>query len=391
MRMKIGIREIYKTALFLLLLIFQACERDSNFSIVVNFKLFDSTAIKLYHLTEEDAELIDSVFVSEQSAIKLEGKTEYPALYLLEFFNDQSIFLVIHPRDKINLEINNLSEEISYYVKGSYDSRLVKEITDQQSIVLKKIDQLSQAWEINRTDSLLLRKIDSSYSTLLKEHQNYTRKFIYDNPGSLACVLALYQNFGRKSQPLFDRYDDLDIFNFVDSSLSVLYPYTEAVKALNREVTETKEQIVHNKYIEKRIVEGGPLPNLIEITLAGDTIISNKEISIPTLLCFWATWNSFSANEVVALDSFLESNEAGRIQIITISLDSSEERLREFIIENRIELPVISDFKYWDSELAARYAVKRIPATILTNKEGIVIAKDLFSDELISKLKEVGK
>lgn len=370
-------------------MLFHSCRQQKNFSVEVSFELLDPTPVRLYLLSESRSELIDSVYLEENTSVELQGKAEYSSLYLVKFFNDQSIFLVIHPSDKIHLEINNAMEEISYYVKGSPDSRLIKEITDKQNLVLKRIDQLSMAWEENRSDSAMLKEIDSSYSVLLRDHQEYTREFIHANPNSLASILALYQNFGRKSQPLFDRYDDLDIFNFVDSNLTILYPQTEAVKALNKEVTETKEQISHNKYIEKRVAEGLPLPRFEAISLTGDTIIVGDDVNNNIMVLFWATWNSFSVEELLLLNRFYKESKTDKTRIITISIDSSEEILSEFIQNNSIELPVICDYKYWESELVGRYAIKRIPSILISNKAGIIVAKDIFSDELIEKLREI--
>lgn len=381
----------YAIIFFISVFLIQSCKHKNNFIVEVNFEQQDSTPLRLYLLAENNTQLVDSVYLKEENHAELIGNTENASLYLLKFFNDQSIFLVIHPEDKIRIEVNNLSSEIFYYVKGSPDSRLVKNIIDKQNIVLKTIDQLSLEWENNRLDSSLLKKIDSSYAAILKEHQNYTKDFIYANPASLASILALYQNFGKKSQPLFDKYDDLDIFNFVDSNLTILYPHTEAVKALNREVTETKEQIAHNRYIEKRILEGAPLPDLDEISLAGDTILINDETNISVLLFFWASWNSFSVDELLLLNSYYKNSKLENIKIITISLDASKEILNSFLKNNSIELDVICDFNYWESELAGRYAVKRIPSNILTNKSGIIVSKDILSDELITKIKDIEK
>ena len=389
MEMKYQKKRILLFACVILIALIPSCKQEKNFSVEVSLEVPDPTPVQLYLLSENRSELVDSVYLDENAKARLHGKAEYSSLYLVKFFNDQSIFLVIHPSDKIKLEINNSTDEISYYVKGSADSRLIKEITDKQNLVLKSIDQLSLVWEENRSDSTLRRSIDSSYSVLLKNHQKYTRDFIYANPNSLASILALYQNFGRKSQPLFDRYDDLDIFNFVDSNLTILYPQTEAVKALNKEVTETKEQIAHNKYIEKRVAEGLPLPKFKAISVDGDTIIVDDGINMNVLVLFWASWNSFSVEELLLLNEFYKQRKTDKIKIITISIDSSKEILRDFIQNNSIELPVICDYKYWDSELVGRYAIKRIPSVLLTNKAGIITAKNIFSDELIEKLREI--
>jgi peroxiredoxin len=372
------------------LLILSGCRQSGKFIIEGSFSVADSTPIELYQLEEQQSVLIDSIYCAD-GQFKIKDVTENTQLCLLKFFNGQSIYLVVRPGDRIKLSINNSMAEISYYVENSPDSKRIKELLDRQSIVLKQIDQLSSDWLLTRIDTANRLEVDRRYQNLLLSHREYSRKFIHSEPGSLANILALYQNFGRKSQPLFDRYDDLDLFNFVDSILVAKYPETYAVKALNRELTETKEQISQKKFIEKTVIEGRPLPRLECFDISGDTIISDGTQKRPVLLFFWASWNPYSTNELIALNAFKSGPEGKNIDIITFSLDTSEDKLREFITAHHISLPVICDYQYWDSELAGRYAVKQIPSSILANKDGFVVSKNLFSYELLNSINQLSR
>jgi hypothetical protein len=49
----------------------------------------------------------------------------------------------------------------------------------------------------------------------------------------------------------------------------------------------------------------------------------------------------------------------------------------------------MSDVKFWDSQVVDLYAIDGIPHTVLLDKEGIIIAKDLRGDELDRKLSEL--
>jgi hypothetical protein len=372
------------------LVLFSGCNRNGRFKVIGSFAVADSTPVKLYLLTEEKALIVDSVY-SRGGKFKLEGTIGSAQLFLLKFFNGQTIYLAIFPGDKVRISIDNSLREIAYYVENSPDSRLIKELIDQQNLVLKKIDALSHEWEVNRADTSDRRLIDSRYQLLLKNHKEYSRNFIYSHPKSLANILALYQNFGRKSQPLFDKYDDLKLFNFVDSNLVALYPQTNAVKALNSEVIQLQEQIARNKYVERVVVEGRPLPILKYTDIKGDTLVADSTQKKPVLLLFWASWNPYSVEELKSLNAYHKSHATANIQIVTFSLDSSPEKLTAFLNTDSITLLVVCDFRYWDSEPAGRFAVKQIPSTILTNREGMVIAKNIFSMELVNQLNEVSK
>jgi peroxiredoxin len=372
------------------LLWMSSCRDQGSFTVEGTFSIPDSTPVELLLLTEDKAVQTDSVF-SRKGEFGLKGSIEYPQLFVVKFFNAQNIYLVIYPGDRITLSIDNSLSEIAYYVGNSPDSKLIKELVDKQNLVLKQIDALSGEWELNRADTSDRRLIDVRYQNLMKNHRDFPRRFIREHPHSPAIILALYQNFGRKAQPLFDRYDDLDIYNFADSALVPLFPETYAVKALNSEVTETKEQIARNKYIEKAVIEGRALPRLEYIALNGDTITYDGTRKRPVVLIFWASWNKYSVDELLALNAYKQSPGAGNIDIISLSLDTSPEKLREFIDSNQLMLPVICDYHYWDSDIPGRYAIKQIPSTLITNREGIVIARNLFSDELMNQINEIAR
>jgi peroxiredoxin len=366
------------------------CTENKKFVIKGSFKIPDPTPVQLFYLTEQGKQLVDSVYTSTGEFI-LQGPIDRSGIFLMKFFNDQSIFLVIHPGDKITVDIDNTGEKISYYVENSPDSKRIKELTDKQNIVIKQIDELSREWELHKTDTVIRKKIDAEYARLMVEHKQYSRDFIHKNPRSLANILALYQNFGRKSQPLFDKYDDLDLFNFVDSMLVPIYPETDAVRSLNREVNQTKEEVKHNRYIEKIIREGVLLPAFVYPDIDGDTVKAGFTQNKPALLYFWATWNPYSVKELISINDFANHSNRNGIIIITVSLDTSEKKLRTFLSANNIKLPVVCDYSFWDSDLIGRYAIKRIPASIVSNRQGMIVSIDIFDQELFTRLNDLNR
>jgi thioredoxin-related protein len=70
-------------------------------------------------------------------------------------------------------------------------------------------------------------------------------------------------------------------------------------------------------------------------------------------------------------------------------LDQSKEKWVEAIAKDGITWPQVSDLKFWDSEPAKQYGVQSIPYTVLIDKEGNIIAKNLRGEELDKKLAEV--
>ncbi|MEO7801774.1 MAG: hypothetical protein ABIR81_07230 [Ginsengibacter sp.] len=49
----------------------------------------------------------------------------------------------------------------------------------------------------------------------------------------------------------------------------------------------------------------------------------------------------------------------------------------------------VLDFKGWKNSTSDHYGVKAIPSNVLIDKEGDIIAKNIFGRRLVAKLKEV--
>jgi hypothetical protein len=363
------------------------CGGSKTFKVSGSFTKAEQTPIRLYLLLEDGATLIDSVYLSDDTKFQLKGEAEFPSIYLLKYFNGQSIYLAVYPGDKINVSIDNSTPEISYYIEGSADSKLINELSRKQNIILKRIDQLSKKLADNPEDLGLKSETDFGYSKLLREHKMYTINFIHRHPQSMANILALYQNFGIKTHSLFDRYNDIEIFDFVDSNLIALYPGSESVKVLDKQVAEAKEQIRQKKYFESTITEGRILAPFQKISVTGDTVIFPGISQKLNILYFWASWNNYSLKELANIRK-LSVNSGNEINIITISLDNSSDELQKSLSLDTIPVQVICDYKYWESELVNQYSIRRIPALVLTNKEGLVLAKDVFASDLDSKISQ---
>ncbi len=340
----------------------------------------------------ESIAAIDSASTDEDGKFYLEGSCDAPSLFVLSYL-EESIYLIIKPGDEINIEIDNTIKPPSYYVSGSSESRLVREITFEQNKVLNRITQISLAYEDSKRDpaTFLTKKMyyDSLYDDLMDKHKAYTVKFIENNPASLANIFALYQNFGRSGQALFDKFEDFEIYNFVDSNLTMLYPKTPAVIALNNDVSEIKDQLEFKTYSENLIQPGRQMPEFSLKSLKGSTLSLTTDFKENSLaIFFFAVWNKSSAEEAKQLNELFKKFYYKGFRIIGISFDSSEEKLSSFIQENEIKFPIVCDYQYWGSEYVKQFGVMNIPDIILLNGNHIIEKRNINSSELKLTLEE---
>ena len=77
--------------------------------------------------------------------------------------------------------------------------------------------------------------------------------------------------------------------------------------------------------------------------------------------------------------------------ILGVSLDQKRDKWVGAIKSEGMTWPNVSDLKYWQSEVGAMYNVKAIPYTVLLDKEGKILVKNLRGDELYRKVESLIK
>lgn len=379
---------------FLIVFVLLSCNKSKdNFTVSGTLELPVKAKVKLMNLGVDKAATTDSVLVEQSKSFKLNGSIDNSALFSLRIEGFKDIFLVIHPGDEIQLDIDNATSPSAYSVQGSTDSRLVNEIMTKHNRTRDKITQLSIDYENSKQTPETFQaqkvKFDSIYDHLLTSHKNETSTFIKLNAQSLACIFALYQDFGKqKSQPLYDVFSDIEIFNLVDSSLSIRYPKTEAVIALNRDVTDIKEKIKLREYTENLIEPGKKAPQFELTDIAGTSIKLEEYAGKPVLFVFFAVWNKESAAYVLELNQLVSKYAYRNLKVIGVSFDTSPEKLNGFISANDIRFPVACDYKYWDSQYVKQFGINAIPDIILLDNNHIIHTRSILFPELSQIISE---
>ena len=109
------------------------------------------------------------------------------------------------------------------------------------------------------------------------------------------------------------------------------------------------------------------------------------------LLDFWASWcppcRRENPNVVKAFNEYKDKN----VTIVGISLDKDKSKWMKAIADDNLAWTHLSDLKYWDSEIPALYGVRGIPANVLLDPDGVIVAKNITGEDLHKKLKEVIK
>ncbi len=107
------------------------------------------------------------------------------------------------------------------------------------------------------------------------------------------------------------------------------------------------------------------------------------------LVDFWATWCGPCVREIPHVkEAYKEYHEQG-LEIVSISLDRSEEKLKSFIAQHELDWHHIFDK---DGSIARSFGVRGIPTMYVVDRDGVVVASRPRGKQISEAIaKAVGK
>ena len=134
---------------------------------------------------------------------------------------------------------------------------------------------------------------------------------------------------------------------------------------------------------------GMEAPDLVGNTPEGNSYKLSNLRGKYVLVDFWASWCGPCRRENPNVKAMYQKYKEKGFDILGVSLDREEGSWKKAIEQDGLIWHHISDLKGWSSEHAQLYSVTSIPQTLLLDKEGKIIQRNLRGEQLGEKLREI--
>ena len=210
-------------------------------------------------------------------------------------------------------------------------------------------------------------KVDS----LENARVEYTKKFIIDHVPS-ACSDMLFGIYG----PYFSEEDQEEILDLFGKK----QPEYPTYKAIMEERKAQEATAVGQEYTDLEM----PAPDGKSMKVS-DYVGKSKYV----LVDFWASWCGPCRAEMPnVVEAYTKFHDKG-LEVIGVSFDNDKDAWVQAIDMLKMPWPQMSDLKGWESAAAAAYNIQGIPANVLIDQDGKIVAKDLRGEDLLSKMEEL--
>ena len=144
-------------------------------------------------------------------------------------------------------------------------------------------------------------------------------------------------------------------------------------------VESNTENTTESKVMYTDISLPGPQGQTVKVS---DYVGKNKLV----LIDFWASWCGPCIGELPNVVKAYELYHDKGLEIVGVSLDKDKASWVQAIAQTGQKWPQMSDLKGWDCEGAALYGIQSIPANVLINEQGEIVARDLRGDALLEEI-----
>ena len=232
----------------------------------------------------------------------------------------------------------------------------------------------------NKANAEERKELAAKYNDIYRTLKRNQISFIIENKESLAAVYALYQRLPGEQQ-LSGAESDLIYYRTVSDAVSKCYPMSPYLITLSNDIARMEARISLLNSIETR-----SYPDLKGCDMYGNEIALSSFEGNVILVDFWSAEvgnsNAFNAE----LKEIYAEYESQGFRVYQVSADTSKAAWITAVQEQQLPWISVCDFAGERSPLLRTYNVRKLPSNFLIDREGNIIARDIYSNALAERV-----
>ena len=349
-----------------------SCSTEKKYTITGTIDGADSSLVFIQKRVAGQFVKIDSAMILDGKFEIAGGMVDYPDMvyFMIDGKRGAKTFFLENSKIEISGKADSL---MAVTVTGSTTQDEYDMYVEEMKPVNDKMKALNDEYrEVRTADPERAAAIDAETETLYEESVQMQKDYVKAHPASFATVSILKSiSYG------MDEVELEEYLNALDPKLAVA-----------QTVIDLRERVA----VLKTVAIGVVAPDFEQADAEGNMIkMSSLNTGKYLFIDFWASWCGPCRRENPNVVKAYEAFHPLGLEMLGVSLDRENEKDKwlEAIVMDQLGWNHVSDLQYWNNAAAKLYGVNSIPANILLDSDGVIIAKNLRGEKLHEKLAEL--
>jgi thiol-disulfide isomerase/thioredoxin len=354
------------------LLLFNSVTYAQDSTFVINGKLDKiKTGLIYLNIYQNSKTVLDSAFI-KNGQFKFTGtvtKPYFASLTMPERKEDFFSFYIEPGKMDITGRANELKRLAIKDGGLNGDDKMLK---DRMRTITMWEETNSKLYEnaYKEKNKAIMDSLDIVDMDVLKAKRRVVADFIKNKPASMRGAMAILENFSYYAEAS----DVEPLYNLLDSKIKKSPKGIEVKNMLD---------------VYSNVAIGKHAPEIVQFTPDSSSLSLSSLKGKYVLIDFWASWcgpcRRENPNIVEAYQQFKDKG----FTILGVSYDTKKANWIKAIENDQLDWNQISTLDGWANTTSKEYGIKAIPSNVLVDKDGIIIAKNIFGNKLVETLEKV--
>lgn len=317
---------------------------------------------------------------------KVEVAEDAPEFFYLSMNQKRLASLLVKGGENVTVAVDTAGNNFS--VSGSEESQILAQMEKSIYDATAKFDAISEELvkAVEANDKKAVQQLSTDLSKFFVQCKRSALNDIMKNTKSLASITLLYHKFGEEL-PLFGDVHDLVYFRTLYDSLQKTYPNSVYVKSLKEEVARYQKAFEFNN--KMTLANELAFPEISLPDTKGEVRKMSELLGKPFMLIFWTSTNAEQKMYNHEIKKLYAKYHPKGLEIYQVSADVDKTLWATVVKEQELPWINVCDGRGTASVALGTYAINQLPTMFIFDKEGNVVAKDVF--DIASLERTLGK